>query len=55
MPMITSVLIAFGEIIDLRDKSLLSLEASSFVRKFPDIPVDLLTSVIQSREDIGRS
>jgi len=55
MPMITPVLSAIAEILDLRDKSLLSLEASSFVRKYPDIHVELLSSIIQIREDIGRS
>lgn len=55
MPMLTSVISAVSDIIDLRDRSLLSLEVSTFVRKYPDILVDLLTSIIQIREDIGRS
>lgn len=55
MPMLTSVIIAISDIIDLRDRSLLSLEVSTFVRKYPDISVELLTSIIQIREDIGRS
>ena len=52
-PMMTDVLPAMAEILDLRDKSLLTLEASSFVRKYPDVHVELLTSLIQSREDIN--
>lgn len=46
---------AIAEIIDLRDKSILPLETSSFVRKYPDIHIELLTSIIQLREDIGRA
>ncbi|KAI1720371.1 exocyst complex component sec6 domain-containing protein [Ditylenchus destructor] len=55
MPMITSVISAMAEVIDLRDKSLLTLEASAFVRKFPDIQVELLTSILQIREDVART
>jgi hypothetical protein len=39
----------------MRDKSLLSLETSSFVRKYPDIQVDLLSALLSAREDIGRN
>lgn len=55
MPVITQVLPALAEILDLRDKSLLTLEASTFVRKYPDIPVELLTSIIQIREDTSKT
>ncbi|KAK0428448.1 hypothetical protein QR680_010811 [Steinernema hermaphroditum] len=51
---LTQVLEDIAEIIDLTDKSLLQLEVASFVRKYPDIHVDLLASLVQSREDIGR-
>lgn len=43
-----------ADILDLTDKSLLSLETSGFVRKFPDIGEDLLTSLIALREDCTR-
>ncbi|CAK5075146.1 unnamed protein product [Meloidogyne enterolobii] len=55
MPAIVNILPAIGEMLDLRDKTLLGLEASSLVRKYPDIPVEYLTSLIQIREDIGRA
>ncbi|CAK5029443.1 unnamed protein product [Meloidogyne enterolobii] len=55
MPAIVNILPAIGEVLDLRDKTLLGLEASSLVRKYPDIPVEYLTSLIQIREDIGRA
>lgn len=55
MPTIVNVLPAIGELLDLRDKTLLGLEASSLLRKFPDVPVDYLTSLIQIREDVGRT
>ena len=55
MPIIVKILPAIGEVLDLRDKTLLGLEASSLVRKYPDIPVEYLTSLIQIREDIGRA
>jgi hypothetical protein len=44
-----------ADIIDLRDKSLLPLEATSFVRKFPDVHMELLASLLQAREDVGRA
>lgn len=43
-----------GEIIKLGDKSLLSLEMSSFVRKYPDITCDQLSGLLQAREDVNR-
>lgn len=55
MPMITPVLLAIADVIDLRDKTLLTLETSTFVRKYPDTYVDLLTAILQIREDVGRS
>lgn len=39
----------------MRDKSLLSLEVSSFARKYPDVHVELLSSLMLTREDIGRN
>lgn len=53
--MITPVLLAIADVIDLRDKTLLTLETSTFVRKYPDTYVDLLTAILQIREDVGRS
>ena len=55
MPTIVNVLPAVGEVLDLRDKTLLGLEASSLVRKYPDVPVEYLIALIQIREDIGRA
>lgn len=55
MPAIAGVLPAMAEVLDLRDKTLLSLEASTLMRKYPDIPADFLTVLLQIREDIGRS
>ncbi|VDK45758.1 unnamed protein product [Anisakis simplex] len=44
-----------SEVISLRDKSLLALETTSFVRKYPDIHIELLSALIQMREDMGRA
>ncbi|KAL3116152.1 hypothetical protein niasHT_002276 [Heterodera trifolii] len=55
MPTVSAVLSAVAEVLDLRDKTLLSLEASTMMRKFPDIPAEFLTVLLQIREDIGRS
>uniref|UniRef100_A0AC34GKE6 Uncharacterized protein n=1 Tax=Panagrolaimus sp. ES5 TaxID=591445 RepID=A0AC34GKE6_9BILA len=52
-PMITSCLRAAADILDLRDKTLLTLETSQFVRKYPDIHAELLTALINSREDVN--
>ncbi|VDP02931.1 unnamed protein product [Soboliphyme baturini] len=52
---VSSILIAASDILSLRDKSLLALEVSSFVQKFPEVKVDQLTGIILCREDIGRS
>lgn len=53
LPSIASILPMIAGVLDLRDKGLLSLEASTFVRRFADVPTDLLSSIIQIREDIG--
>uniref|UniRef100_A0A914BVA9 Exocyst complex component 3 n=1 Tax=Acrobeloides nanus TaxID=290746 RepID=A0A914BVA9_9BILA len=55
LPNLPAILLAIADIIDLRDKSILPLEASSFVRKYSDIHVELLTSILQSREDLGKA
>ncbi|KRY39461.1 Exocyst complex component 3 [Trichinella spiralis] len=52
---VTSVLLAVAEVMSLRDKSLLALEVSSFVQKYPNISVEQLSGLIQMREDVGRS
>ncbi|MFH4983743.1 hypothetical protein AB6A40_010452 [Gnathostoma spinigerum] len=49
------VLSSMADILSLKDKSLLSLETSSFVRKYPDIPMELLTALVQMRDDVGRA
>ncbi|VDN02573.1 unnamed protein product [Thelazia callipaeda] len=51
---LTVVLVALSDVLSLRDKSLLSLETTTLVRKFPDIHVELLSALIQAREDMGR-
>uniref|UniRef100_A0A1I7SJB9 Protein SDA1 n=1 Tax=Bursaphelenchus xylophilus TaxID=6326 RepID=A0A1I7SJB9_BURXY len=53
-PGLLTVLPAMADILDLRDKSLLSLETSSFVRKFPDVQPELLSSLLSLREDLTR-
>ncbi|KAI6231988.1 Proable exocyst complex component Sec6 [Aphelenchoides besseyi] len=54
-PLITSVLPSIAEIVNMTDKSLLSLEVSGFVRKFPDVHPELIAAVLLCREDIGRN
>lgn len=44
-----------ADILSLRDKSLLALESTAFVRKFPDIHSELLSGLLQMREDVGRA
>ena len=44
-----------AEVTCLQDKSLLALEVSSFVRKYPDITSEQLAGLVQLREDVGRS
>lgn len=44
-----------SDILDIRDKSLLTLEASSFARKYPSVHAELLSSLLLAREDIGRN
>ncbi len=53
--MLVDVLAPSAEVIGLRDKSLLSLEVSGFVRRFPDVHAELVAAVIQAREDVGRA
>lgn len=55
LPQITLILPAMAEVLDLEDKSMLTLVTSSFVRKYPDIHLELLASLLQVREDVGRS
>lgn len=49
------VLPTVAGVIELCDKSLLSLEATSLLRKFPDMHSELVTSLLMCREDVGRS
>lgn len=53
--MLTSIVAAAGDVISLKDKSLLSLEATSFARKFANCPAELLTAILATRDDVGRS
>uniref|UniRef100_A0A0N5AZF8 Exocyst complex component Sec6 n=1 Tax=Syphacia muris TaxID=451379 RepID=A0A0N5AZF8_9BILA len=52
---LTVILNAMADVLNLRDKSLLALEVTSFVRKFPAISVEILSGLLQMREDVGRS
>ena len=52
---LTIVLSSMADVLSLRDKSLLALEATSFARKFPGIHVELLSGLLQMREDVGRT
>ncbi|CAI4232738.1 unnamed protein product [Auanema sp. JU1783] len=52
--LLTPVLHHMTGIITLTDKGMLSLEATSFGRKYPNFPVDLLASLIATREDMSR-
>ncbi|KAI6192027.1 Proable exocyst complex component Sec6 [Aphelenchoides bicaudatus] len=54
-PRIASVLPSLAEIIDLQDKSLLSLEVSSFARKYSDVHSELLSSLMSAREDVKKN
>jgi len=54
-PPVIPVLSALAEILILRDKSLLSLEIGSFVRKYPDVHAELLSSLMSARDDVGRT
>jgi len=51
---VVDVLPAAAEVLSLSDKSLLSLEVSSFVRKYPDVGIEQLAGLLQMREDMGR-
>ncbi|KIH50900.1 hypothetical protein ANCDUO_19018, partial [Ancylostoma duodenale] len=44
-----------GDVISLRDKSLLTLEVTTFRRKYPNIPVELLAALLATRDDVSRS
>ncbi|VDP28353.1 unnamed protein product [Heligmosomoides polygyrus] len=53
--LICSLIASCGDVISLRDKSLLTLEVTTFSRKYPNIPVDLLAALLASRDDVSRS
>ncbi|KAK6031883.1 hypothetical protein OSTOST_01950 [Ostertagia ostertagi] len=53
--LISSLISSCGDVISLRDKSLLTLEVTTFSRKYPNIPVDLLAALLASRDDVSRS
>ncbi|CAI2325553.1 unnamed protein product [Caenorhabditis sp. 36 PRJEB53466] len=55
LTILTSIVAAAGDVISLKDKSLLSLEATSFARKFANCPPELLAAILASRDDVGRS
>lgn len=55
LSLLTSIISAAGEVISLKDKSLLSLEATSFARKFPNCPAESLAAVLATRDDVGRN
>lgn len=43
-----------AEIIKLRDTSMMSLEITDFVTKYPDVKIDQLVSLLMMRGDVGR-
>ncbi|CAD5213132.1 unnamed protein product [Bursaphelenchus okinawaensis] len=53
-PGLLTVLPAMADILALSDKTILLLETSSFVRKFPDVQPELLSSLLSLREDLTR-
>ncbi|VDL69963.1 unnamed protein product [Nippostrongylus brasiliensis] len=53
--LVCSLISNCGEVISLRDKSLLTLEVTTFSRKYPNIPVELLSALLASRDDVSRS
>ncbi|ETN81199.1 hypothetical protein NECAME_08679 [Necator americanus] len=53
--LVTSLISSCGDVISLRDKSLLTLEVTTFSRKYPNIPLDLLAALLASRDDVSRS
>ncbi|CAI5442024.1 unnamed protein product [Caenorhabditis angaria] len=52
---LSSIVSCAGDVISLKDKSLLSLEATSFARKFPNCPSELLAAILATRDDVGRN
>ncbi|KHJ75712.1 hypothetical protein OESDEN_24672 [Oesophagostomum dentatum] len=53
--LVTSIISSCGDVISLRDKSLLTLEVTTFSRKYPNIPLDLLAALLATRDDVSRS
>ncbi|RCN49296.1 hypothetical protein ANCCAN_04546, partial [Ancylostoma caninum] len=53
--LVTSLIASCGDVISLRDKSLLTLEVTTFSRKYPNIPVELLAALLATRDDVSRS
>ncbi|XP_023231105.1 exocyst complex component 3-like [Centruroides sculpturatus] len=44
-----------AEVLKLKDASLLSLEISGLIKRYPDISVDQLTALVTLRGDVGRA
>ncbi|EYC08524.1 hypothetical protein Y032_0065g3594 [Ancylostoma ceylanicum] len=53
--LVTSLIASCGDVLSLRDKSLLTLEVTTFSRKCPNIPKDLLAALLACRDDVSRS
>uniref|UniRef100_A0AC35UD11 Exocyst complex component Sec6 n=1 Tax=Rhabditophanes sp. KR3021 TaxID=114890 RepID=A0AC35UD11_9BILA len=49
----SKVFVSVADIWKLSDKSILFLETSTFVRKYPDITKELVASILQNREDMN--
>lgn len=51
-PKLTEILVTIAEMFRLKDKGMLALETAAMIRKYPDVPVELLFGIIDARDDI---
>ncbi|KHN84315.1 Exocyst complex component 3 [Toxocara canis] len=52
---LANILLRVADFIGLRDKSMISLEATSFVRTYPDIHSEMLFALLDVRDDLSSS
>lgn len=55
VPKLTVILKTIAEMLQLKDKGMLSLEAASVVHNYPDMPQELLFGIVDARDDITSS
>ncbi|CAB3411296.1 unnamed protein product [Caenorhabditis bovis] len=55
LTILTSIISSAADVIALKDKSILALEATSFARNFPNCPAGLLAAILATRDDVGRN